>query len=430
MSASPTTDWWQREKQRRMLRVLLFLSLMLLLIGYYYFINVQGRTGIIHGVNFNSTNYIAFTRTETDGNTSLCAVSADGSDFRKLTNNSDHSNKATPIWTVDGKSLVYSSNLKDGRVSQLYILGDGEPKQITYGSGNKFNPAASSDGKHIAYLSQGTIKTVTVTGNDVTQLMPPPSAGSGESGEEGAQGGDPQGPFETVGISPDGDAIYGVQNVANSIGRDGKPVPVERLASVLLPNQPHVTTLDSGNEVFASWEPNGKRVASSYTGIEVEGPQKKIVLISGINIWSFEGARGKPQNLFRVIGGNLEPKNISWSPDGGKIAFEGWVVEKENRTLGGIGVLDVTSIFASNPGGVQIEAKQVPSMTYLIPSKPDSKPSNPHWSSDGSRLVFEQTRADGKRDLWIINSDGTNPTNLTKGIGDNFDPNWSPSKPK
>jgi Tol biopolymer transport system component len=61
-----------------------------------------------------------------------------------------------------------------------------------------------------------------------------------------------------------------------------------------------------------------------------------------------------------------------------------------------------------------------------VPAGPEGLPQNPRWSPDGSRLLYEMQRPDGKHDLWVINSDGTNRLNLTKGQGDKTDGAWSP----
>lgn len=59
----------------------------------------------------------------------------------------------------------------------------------------------------------------------------------------------------------------------------------------------------------------------------------------------------------------------------------------------------------------------------------------PAWSPDGSRLAFVSTRADGLPDVWVMKTDGSNPTRLTEARrGDEFPgsgggamaPAWSP----
>ena len=52
----------------------------------------------------------------------------------------------------------------------------------------------------------------------------------------------------------------------------------------------------------------------------------------------------------------------------------------------------------------------------------------PQWSSDGTRILYSMTSPSGLRDLWVVNSDGSHPINLTKGQGDNYDASYSPAR--
>jgi TolB protein len=49
----------------------------------------------------------------------------------------------------------------------------------------------------------------------------------------------------------------------------------------------------------------------------------------------------------------------------------------------------------------------------------------PSWSSDGRQIIFSSNRV-GNWDVWIMNGDGTNQTQLTKASGDNIKPRLSP----
>ncbi len=49
---------------------------------------------------------------------------------------------------------------------------------------------------------------------------------------------------------------------------------------------------------------------------------------------------------------------------------------------------------------------------------------NPHWSSDGKRIVFESTR-DGKSAIYTISSNGSNLRKLTDGNSADGQPRWS-----
>jgi len=49
---------------------------------------------------------------------------------------------------------------------------------------------------------------------------------------------------------------------------------------------------------------------------------------------------------------------------------------------------------------------------------------DPSWSPDGFHLVFSSTR-EGKKEIYLMNWDGSDPQRLTFG-GGNFSPAWSP----
>ena len=51
--------------------------------------------------------------------------------------------------------------------------------------------------------------------------------------------------------------------------------------------------------------------------------------------------------------------------------------------------------------------------------------SHPDWSPDGTQIVFDSWRS-GTAEIYIMNSDGSNPQALTDGPGQNIEPKWSP----
>ena len=52
--------------------------------------------------------------------------------------------------------------------------------------------------------------------------------------------------------------------------------------------------------------------------------------------------------------------------------------------------------------------------------------SHPDWSPDGMEIVFDSWRSD-KAEIYIMNSDGSNPHAITNGPGENTEPKWSPN---
>lgn len=51
--------------------------------------------------------------------------------------------------------------------------------------------------------------------------------------------------------------------------------------------------------------------------------------------------------------------------------------------------------------------------------------SHPDWSPDGMQIVFDSWRS-GKAEIYIMDSDGSNPHAITNGPGEHTEPKWSP----
>lgn len=446
------SDWWQREKQRVMTRVFIFLLLLLLLIAYFYYVAREGKIGVIHGVNFDTSKYIAFVRKDDTGSFALYAIQADGTDLRRLTTIDNHSNKSHPAWTQDGKSLLFATNAGDNQVYQIYILGDGPPTKLTYGSGNKSDPVTAADGKTAAFITQGAVKTVTLTGDNVLQVLPPPRAGNETEGSE-STGESESGPFLSASFGSDGVSIAGVQDISNQIitFKQSGPSDKQRVRAMPIDQQivafpagaSHPYVVAQGHEVSFAWEPTGSRLACSYTefpmmddkGAPIDGKNRPIIdektplyPVSGIRIFSFQDGKMQAKPILAALGYSIEPKNLTWSPDGIKIVFESWRLKGPGiRENAGLVLMDITPMLDSGKYP-QLDTTNLNSVQYVIKATPDAIPQNPRWSPDGKRLLYELVKSNGKRDLWVINSDGTNPFNLTKGDGDNYEGAWSPAK--
>ena len=55
--------------------------------------------------------------------------------------------------------------------------------------------------------------------------------------------------------------------------------------------------------------------------------------------------------------------------------------------------------------------------------------SHPEWSPDGKKIVFETWR-DGNSEIYVMNADGSNQTNITNHNADDRYPAWSPDGKK
>jgi Tol biopolymer transport system component len=96
---------------------------------------------------------IAFSSTRGQkGNLDIYVMNADGSDLRRLT---DHAAaEQGPVWAADGQSLFFTGE-RDGR-GEIYRvwIGDRRVERVTSGINRAIMPAASPDGRYLAYAAQ------------------------------------------------------------------------------------------------------------------------------------------------------------------------------------------------------------------------------------------------------------------------------------
>jgi len=193
--------------------------------------------------------------------------------------------------------------------------------------------------------------------------------------------------------------------------------------TVLIPSRT-VVFPSGGDDTFRpfapAWSPDGARVAfflSEYgrgvgCGIYIaraDGSQmNKVADGCGRPAWSPDGmklalSRADTIYVVNADGSNVRPlfalgpgswaEYPAWSPDGTKLAFD--------RNDGGC-------IYVMNADGSGAVCRGLGI--------------SPAWSPDGSQLAFARSG-----DIWLMNPDGSNATNLTNGNGSGAEyPAWSP----
>ena len=96
----------------------------------------------------------------------------------------------------------------------------------------------------------------------------------------------------------------------------------------------------------------------------------------------------------------------SLSPDGTWVVFESHPLDVEEK-------------------GRIVKYKLDGSQTYINLTGPDGDARQPNWSPAGD-LILYQALANGQWDVWVMNTDGTDPHQVTRGPGNKTDASFSP----
>jgi TolB protein len=140
-----------------------------------------------------------------------------------------------------------------------------------------------------------------------------------------------------------------------------------------------------GNNFLPAWSPDGLAIAYDSNADNVDGSYRVWVM-------SFDGT--DKRILTDGVGGSI--RMADWFPDGVRLVFSAYTAGTHYKEL-----------FTVRADGSDIQR-----LTDTEVSE-----SHPKVSPDGGKIVYDRGS-----EVWIMNSDGTGQTRLTKGIH----PNWSP----
>jgi TolB protein len=189
-------------------------------------------------------------------------------------------------------------------------------------------------------------------------------------------------------------------------------------------------------EFDPTWSPDGKQVAfAAMTG----GAGSK----SGIYVMN---ADGSDRRQIIQSEGDAAPFAPSWSPDGKQIAYSRlefkqdaksdlYVVDADGKNPKrlGEGLMPVWSPDGSKILYTVLGAQNGEPRLFTMDAgggnaKPLSKPKAMMgaWSPDGKRIAYMAEGGGNQPDIFVMNADGSKPTQLTKTPDLEFTPQWSP----
>jgi TolB protein len=317
----------------------------------------------------------------------------------------------SPVWTPDGRSLLFISDRGGGLDIYLVSLGSeaepiGEPERLTTGL-NAFTIASSADGRTISYsvaTARQNIWSLPVPEGGPVSILEARPVTTGSRRIEG------------VGVSSDGKwlafssdqagkraifkmAVGGSEQVQVTAGPmdhyptwspDGREIAFHGIRTgnrdIFIVSADGGTvrqlTNDEAQDYYAHWSPDGKRIVffSSRNGVNDEASADFQIYAVSRNHGELSGET--PVQL--TLDGGAAPR---WSPDGSLIAYN------EGRTWNGIKVI-------ASDGG---EPRRLTDFGH-----------SPMWSKDSRTIYFRETRPDEHFGIWSVSRSGGEPRPLVR----------------
>lgn len=345
-----------------------------------------------------------------------------------------------PSLSPDGSQLAFAWDGENHDNFDIYVkvVGENRALRLTSDPRPEYSPVWSPDGRRIAFCRDGPLGTEVVLipalGGPERIVANLPEQADPEHPGHPRQWSDGS---EQLAWFPDGRAlaIVGRQredlNAIFLLGiEDGA---IHRLT------WPTGRTWGDGNP---SVSPDGRRLA--FTRSRTKWPDPAYLYILPMSAEKAPG--GEPQ---LVTPRQIDYGGLAWASDGRRLVFAAqrglWTLafDKDPELLPVLGYnpsdpaiatkgnrlafvdasedLDIWRI--DGPAGKKRSAGPRSAITRLISSTRDD--TNPQYSPDGRRVAFASARA-GTDDIWVSDSDGSNPVQVTDLKAETGTPRWSP----
>jgi Tol biopolymer transport system component/DNA-binding winged helix-turn-helix (wHTH) protein len=303
-------------------------------------------------------------------------------DGREIQITSDGNQNLEPAWSPDGKSIAYHSD-KHGGIWLIPALG-GMPRQLTdFGC----RPAWSRDGMMIAFQSESFHDLIQPYASSATLWV---VASQGGSPKQITQAGQPAGGHLCPAWSPDGKRIAFLNASLTSYQIWSVPL-IGGPSKQMTPNQ-------SGDKADLVWDGDGRSIYFTMG-----------MMLLKLRVDPATGERiGKPVKVADL--GATVFRNPAISANGKKIAYSAWAPKS-----------NVWSIpLAPSP------SKSAAGAPIPLTNETHSRNGLTAFSPDGKRIVFTSERRGIGYQLWLMDADGRNQTQLTADAQASLSPSWFP----
>ena len=291
---------------------------------------------------------------------------------------------AGAVLTAQGKIAFLSDRAGESAIYVMDVDGSNVTRLTAPVAGGIEEPALSPDGHKIAFssareISEGMqIYVMNTDGSNVTRLHGQPGSGGAPS------------------FSPDG------RRIAFSSNLGGFP-HIDQQIDVMNADGSNATRLTGLPGICDNpkFSPDGRKIVFDVTAFDNDLDRQIYVIDSdGSNV----------RRLTNLPAANSAP---SFSPDGRKIAFASL-----SATGGGSG------IYVMNADGSHVthltSVRNVPPFGY-------GGESSPAYSPDGRRIAFSSHTPEGfRRQIYLVDADGSNLVRLTKPPGQSWYPAFIP----
>lgn len=349
----------------------------------------------------------------------IYVMTAEGSAVQRLTQ--DESTNSYPRFSPDGTQIAYESmSGKDISATELYVMNaDGsQTRRLTENDFFDSMPVWSPDGSQFAFVSNRDgdwrLYVMDVDGSHVRPLTtenahhhdwwhPVAPAVNMPTDAVIAFDSDQDGDREIYLMNGDGSHV---QQLTDNAAQDGLPDWSPDGSQLVFfsdrdgddeifvmnadGSDPVQLTFNDTQDRAAVWSPDGSRI----TFVSMRDGNQEIYLMN---------SDGSDQH--RLTDNDRDDFCPDWSPDGTQITFTAvWSSARQD-----LYVMDV-------PDDPQVLPE--PRLISESAARAD-------WSPDGSKLAFSSNR-NGDWEIFVMNSDGSAPQQVTDNRWDDWVPTWSP----